>query len=286
MRKLISGKVRDVFLVNQKQLVIVTTDRISAFDVIMDTSIPEKGKVLNSLTKFWFDYTKDIVSNHMISCEMKDMPEQFHKPEFSERIMLVKKLKMIPFEFVVRGYIFGNLWKEYQKNDVIWGHKLPENLHQGERLETPILTPSTKTSNGHDKYVDCQFVENSMGEELFRQIESICFELYSRAYQYAYKRNIIIADAKFEFGIDEQNNLVLADEIFTPDSSRFWNVNEYKVGESPKSFDKEFIREWLMKHMDEGKIRHNIPNDVVKKTALIYQECKNILLDKIDNDSI
>ncbi len=280
MQKLISGKVREVYLVNQDQLVIFTTDRISAFDVILDTLIPEKGMVLNQLSKFWFNYTKDIVSNHMISTEMVDLPKQFHKPEFSERMMLVKKLEMIPFEFIVRGYIFGNMWNEYQKSNEIWGYKLSSNYRKAEKLESPILTPSTKMSNGHDKYVSCQFVENSIGKKMFNQIESFCLALYNRAYQYAYNRNIIIADAKFEFGIDNQNNLVLADEIFTPDSSRFWSVEDYEVGASPQSYDKQIIRDWLLNHKVNGKIQHNIPNDVVKRTAVIYQECKNTLLDK------
>ncbi len=274
MKKIISGKVRDVYEIDADRLVIVTTDRISAYDVILSKPVKDKGKVLNTLSLFWFDYTKDIVRNHVISDKLSDMPEFFQKPEFEERTVLVEKLKILPFEFIIRGYIFGNMWKAYQEEKEFCGLKIDGNYQQAQKLESPILTPSTKTSEGHDVYVSFDYIANAIGKETAGKISDICLKLYNTCYKRAYENGIIIADSKFEFGLDKKNNLVLADEIFTPDSSRFWSLMDYKVGVSPKSYDKQFIRDWLTDNKINGEIQYdNVPNDIIDKTSVIYQEC-------------
>jgi phosphoribosylaminoimidazole-succinocarboxamide synthase len=274
MKKIISGKVRDVYEIDGHRLVIVTTDRISAFDVVLSKPVKNKGKVLNALSLFWFDYTRDIVRNHVISDKLPDMPEFFQKPEFEGRTVLVEKLKMLPFEFVIRGYIFGNMWNAYQDGQEFCGLKIEGNYRQAQKLESPILTPSTKTNEGHDVYVSFDYTENALGKETFEKISAVCLKLYNACFTRAYENGIIIADTKFEFGLDKDNNLVLADEIFTPDSSRFWTLTDYEVGVSPKSYDKQFIRDWLTGNKINGEIQYdNVPDDIINKTSEIYQEC-------------
>ncbi len=279
MEKIISGKVRDVYEIDAEYLVIVTTDRISAFDVILSKPVKDKGKVLNALSSFWFDYTKDIVRNHVISDKLSDMPEFFQKPEFEGRTILVEKLKILPFEFIVRGYIFGNMWRVYQEGKEFCGLEIEGDYRQAQKLDSPILTPSTKASEGHDVYVSFEHVANELGEEIAEKIKGICLELYDKCYKHAHEKGIIIADSKFEFGFDKNNNLVLADEIFTPDSSRFWSAADYEVGVSPKSYDKQFIRDWLTDNKVGGEIQYdNVPDDIIDKTSKIYQECKNLFV--------
>lgn len=274
MNKIISGKVRDIYEVDGDRLVIVTTDRISAFDVILSKPVKDKGKVLNALSLFWFDCTKDIVRNHVISDKLSDMPEFFRKPEFDGRTVLVEKLKILPFEFIIRGFIFGNMWKAYQEGKVFCGIKIEGNYRQAQKLEFPVLTPSTKTSEGHDVYVSFDYVANMLGKETVEKINAVCLKLYDACYKRAFENGIIIADTKFEFGLDKNNNLVLADEIFTPDSSRFWSLSDYEVGVSPKSYDKQFIRDWLADNKINGEIQFdNVPDDIIDKTSEIYQEC-------------
>ncbi|MDR2650082.1 MAG: phosphoribosylaminoimidazolesuccinocarboxamide synthase [Clostridiales bacterium] len=274
MKKIISGKVRDVYEIDDDHLVIVTTDRISAYDVILSKPVKDKGKVLNALSLFWFDYTKDIVRNHVISDKLSDMPEFFRKPEFEARSVLVEKLKILPFEFIIRGYIFGNMWKAYQDGKEFCGSKIEGNYQQAEKLEAPILTPSTKMSEGHDVYVSFDYTANALGKEMAEKINALCLKLYDACYKRAYESGIIIADTKFEFGLDKENNLVLADEIFTPDSSRFWSLTDYEIGISPKSYDKQFIRDWLIGNKINGEIQYdNVPDDIINKTSEIYQEC-------------
>ena len=275
MKKIISGKVREVYDLEDGRMVIVTTDRISAFDVILPTMITDKGKVLNALSNFWFNYTKDIVKNHMISSDLKDMPQEFQKPEFEGRTILVKKLKMIPYEVIVRGYMFGSMYEAYKKGEPFLGHKFEKDYQQAERLAEPIVTPSTKAKEGHDINVTLQYMKDDLGEELGTKIEKAALAVYKKCYEHAAKNGIIIADTKFEFGLDEKGDLVLADEVLTPDSSRFWNAATYKVGTSPASYDKQFVRDWLKDNNLAGDPNiKSIPQDIVAKTAALYKECQ------------
>jgi phosphoribosylaminoimidazole-succinocarboxamide synthase len=274
MKKIISGKVREVYEVSDDRLVIVTTDRISAFDVILPKPVLNKGKVLNAVSLFWFNFTKDIIPNHIVSGGLKDMPEFFQKDEFEGRAVLVKKLKILPFEFIIRGYMFGNMWNAYSKGEEFCGQKIKAGYKLAEKLDAPLFTPSTKAHVGHDEYITVKYVADTIGAELAKKIEKACFELYSACYNYAYKKNIIIADTKFEFGLDENNNIFLADEVFTPDSSRFWDLSGYQVGTSPKSYDKQFVRDWLLNNKINGEMQFDkVPDDILRKTSDIYAEC-------------
>lgn len=276
MKKIISGKVREVYDLEDGRMVIVTTDRISAFDVILPTMITDKGKVLNALSNFWFSYTGDLVKNHMISSDLKDMPAEFQKPEYEGRTILVKKLKMIPYEVIVRGYMFGSMYEAYKKGEPFLGHSFDKEYQQAEKLDAPICTPSTKAKEGHDINVTCQYMKDDLGEELGSKIEKTAIAIYNKCYEHAYKNGIIIADTKFEFGLDENGELVLADEVLTPDSSRFWNLAEYKVGTSPASYDKQFVRDWLKDNNLAGDPNiKSIPDDIVAKTSALYHECQD-----------
>ena len=275
MKKIISGKVREVYDLEDGRMVIVTTDRISAFDVILPTMITDKGKVLNALSNFWFDYTKDIVKNHMISSNLKDMPAEFQKSEFEGRTILVKKLKMVPYEVIVRGYMFGSMYEAYKKGEEFLGHKFDKEYQQAEKLDEPIVTPSTKAAEGHDINVTLDYMKKDLGEELGSKIEKAALAIYKKCYEHAAKNSIIIADTKFEFGLDENGDLVLADEVLTPDSSRFWNAAEYKVGTSPASYDKQFVRDWLKNNNLAGDPNiKSIPAEIVEKTSALYHECQ------------
>lgn len=279
MEKIISGKVREIYQVSEDKLAIVTTDRVSAFDVILPTPIPDKGRILNSLSSFWFSYTKDIVKNHMLSEDLKDMPKELQGEEFAGRTILVKKLKMLPFEFIIRRYLFGSMWKEYQKTGGFCGKELPAGMQQAERLPEPILTPSTKAEEGHDINVSFQYMEDKLGSEMAHKTYDAAMALYQRCYDYAYERGIIIADTKFEFGLDENGELVVADEVLTPDSSRFWSREAYRPGTSPESFDKQYLRDWLIENGLDGKTPPpELPEDVVANTRAKYLECKERLL--------
>ena len=274
MKKIISGKVREVYDLEDGRMVIVTTDRLSAFDVILPTLITDKGKVLNALSNFWFDYTGDIVKNHMISSDLKDMPVEFQKPEYEGRTILVKKLKMIPYEVIIRGYMFGSMYEAYKKGEPFLGHSFDKEYKQAEKLDEPICTPSTKAAEGHDINVTCQYMKDDLGEELGSKIEKVALEVYKKCYEHAYKNGIIIADTKFEFGLDENGELVLADEVLTPDSSRFWDLEKYEVGTSPASYDKQFVRDWLIsKNLNGDPTIKEVDAAVVQKTVDLYHEC-------------
>ncbi|MBE6354718.1 phosphoribosylaminoimidazolesuccinocarboxamide synthase [Treponema sp.] len=274
MKKIISGKVREVYDLEDGRMVIVTTDRISAFDVILPTMITDKGKVLNALSNFWFGLTKDIVKNHMISSDLKDMPAEFQKSEFEGRTILVKKLKMIPYEVIVRGYMFGSMYEAYKKGEPFLGHSFDKKYEQAEKLEEPIVTPSTKAAEGHDINVTFDYMKKDLGEELATKIQNAALAIYKKCYDHAYKNGIIIADTKFEFGLDENGELVLGDEVLTPDSSRFWNLDTYRTGTSPASYDKQFVRDWLKDNNLAGDPDiKSIPEDVVAKTSALYHEC-------------
>lgn len=275
MKKIISGKVREVYDLEDGRMVIVTTDRISAFDVILPTLIPGKGKVLNALSNFWFGYTKDICRNHMISSDLKDMPAEFQKSEYEGRTVLVKKLRMIPYEVIVRGYMFGSMYEAYKKGEPFLGHTFEKEYRQAEQLEKPIVTPSTKAAEGHDINVTLDCMKKDLGEALGTKIGQTALAVYKKCYDHAYKNGIIIADTKFEFGLDEDGELVLGDEVLTPDSSRFWNLAEYKAGTSPASYDKQFVRDWLTKNGLAGNAGiKEIPAEVAEKTAALYRECE------------
>lgn len=279
MKPIYSGKVREIYDISDKCLVIVTTDRISAFDHILPVPVKDKGIVLNKLSNFWFDKTRNIVPNHIIDDRIENMPPFFQNKYFRERTVMVEKLNMLPFEFVVRGYLYGSMWKAYDNGEPFCGTILPKNYKLAQKLEQPIFTPALKNDIGHDVYVSTEEAESKIGAETFKQIMEICFKLYEVCSEYAFSKGLIIADAKFEFGQNEQGQLVLADEIFTPDSSRYWDVDSYKVGISPDSFDKQFLRDWLLNNKVNGEFQFDrVPENVLIQTEKLYHECLNKLI--------
>ena len=273
MKKIGSGKVREIYEVDEESLLITVSDRISAFDVIMNEPVEDKGKILNKISEFWFDYTKNIIPNHIISTRLEDFPEEFRTSEFENRSMLVKKLKMLPIECIVRGYITGSGWESYKKDRSVCGIKLPEGLQESQKLDTPIFTPTTKAEAGHDENIDFEEVCKLIGEDLANQVKEKTIEVYAKCAEYALSKGIIIADTKFEFGINEDNNLVLADEVLTPDSSRFWPLDEYQVGRGQNSFDKQYLREYLKStNWDKTPPAPTLPEDVITTTRNKYIE--------------
>ena len=278
------GKVREINDLGDK-LIMVATDRISAFDVILHNQITEKGKVLTQMSKFWFDLTKDVIPNDLISVENKDMPEFFQQPEFEGRATLCKKLEMIPIECIVRGYITGSGWENYKKDGTICGMKLPEGLVECAKLPEPLYTPSTKAEIGdHDENINFEqsivVLEKAFpgrGEEIATKIKDATIAVYKKCADYALSKGIIIADTKFEFGLDEEGNVLLADEVLTPDSSRFWRLDQYKPGEGQSSFDKQFVRNWLKANPDNNA---TLPQEVVDKTIALYKEAYTMLTGK------
>lgn len=267
-----SGKVRDIFDFGN-ELLIVASDRLSAFDVVMPNGIPDKGKILTQISIFWFDYLKNIIPNHIISTDISDYPGSAKNLKILEkRSMLVKKAKVIPIECVARGYLSGSGWKEYQKQGTVCGIKLPSGLKESQRLPETIFTPTTKEEAGHDMAVDFSFVENKIGKNSASFIKERSIALYETAVKYALSKGIIIADTKFEFGV-LNNKIILVDEILTPDSSRFWPKDQYKIGISPPSFDKQFVRDYLETlDWDKTPPGPNLPPDVISKTRDKYLE--------------
>ena len=285
MKKLISGKVRDVYEVSEKELAVVTTDRISAFDVILNSTIKDKGKALNLISLYWFDYTSSIIPNHIISSELSDMPELFRNDpqQYEKRTVLVKKLKMLPYEFIVRGYMFGSLWEEYKTNGTYCGQRIDKKYELAQKLNRPVVTPSAKNSEGHDENISLQRLYSELGNETADKICRISIELYEKCYKHALEKGIIIADTKFEFGYDENGSLTLGDEIFTPDSSRFWATDDYKTGTSPSSYDKQFVRDWLIENKLNGVTpAPELPDDIAGKTAALYKECYSRITGKAE----
>lgn len=276
------GKVRDVYEVDEKSLLLVATDRISAFDCVMPTTIPHKGEVLTTLSAFWFEYLQDLTANHLITSDFEKMPEIIcRNEELRGRSMLVKKTKVFPVECVVRGYLEGSGWKDYQASGKICGHELPENLRQCEKLPRPIFTPATKASEGHDENItELEFAE-ILGAETAEKLKSLSLEIYRAASEYALTRGIIIADTKFEFGLDENGNILLIDEVLTPDSSRFWSVETYSPGKAQPSFDKQFVREYL-ETLDWNKQppAPELPEEIVKATTERYLAAYRLLTGK------
>lgn len=278
------GKVRQVYD-NGDSLIIVATDRISAFDNILKNIIPDKGAVLTKMSRFWFDETNSIVPNHMLSTDTADMPEFFRTEQFEGKSMKCKKLTMLPIECIVRGYITGSGWESYQKNGTVCGIKLPEGLKESDKLPEPIYTPTTKADLGdHDEHITFEesvtILEQlfpGKGESYAAQIRDHTIALYKKCAAYALSKNIIIADTKFEFGLDENGTVMLGDEMLTPDSSRFWPLEGYQPGQGQPSFDKQFVRDWLKQNPDHDGV---LPEEVVAKTAAKYREAYELLTGK------
>jgi len=268
-----SGKVRELYGFGDR-LLLVASDRISAFDVVLPTPIPDKGRVLTALSRFWFERTADLVPNHMISIDVADFPAEARElPDLAGRSMLANRLVMMPIECVVRGYLVGSGWKDYRATGSVCGHALPSGLREADRLPEPLFTPSTKATEGHDANIDRAGGVALVGEERFARLEQLSIDLYRTAADYALERGIIIADTKFEFGEDAQGRLVVGDEVLTPDSSRFWPVDEYAPGSSPPSYDKQYVRNWLETlDWDKTPPGPEIPADVVAGTRARYVE--------------
>jgi len=272
--------VRDIYRIDDQHMLIVSTDRLSAFDVVFPQPIPQKGELLTRISNFWFSRTSDTVENHLSNLKLQDYVSQRDYQQLASRSIIVKQLKTLPVEAIVRGYIIGSGWKDYTASGAICGIQLPAGLQQAEQLSEPIFTPSTKATVGdHDINVSFGQVVDLIGEEKSNQVREIAIQLYQSAAHYARSRGIIIADTKFEFGIDENDQLVLIDEILTPDSSRFWPVDQYRVGTSPPSFDKQFIRDYLdTLNWDKTPPAPQIPQAIIDKTQLKYQQAHDILV--------
>lgn len=275
------GKVREIYDLKEN-LLMVATDRISAFDVILNNRIADKGRVLTQMSKFWFDFTRDVIPNDLLSIDTKDMPEFFRNESFEGRSTLCRKLEMIPIECIVRGYITGSGWENYKKDGTICGRKLPEGLKECEKLPEPLYTPSTKAELGeHDENISFEqsigVLEKAFpgrGEALAVKIRDATLAVYRKCADYALSRGIIIADTKFEFGLDREGNVVLADEVLTPDSSRFWRLRGYEAGKPQASFDKQYVRDWLRANPDN---QNTLPEEVVERTSALYKEAYTML---------
>ena len=275
------GKVREIYD-NGDTLIMVATDRISCFDVILNNHVHKKGTVLTQLSRFWFDMTKDILPNHMISVDAEDMPEYFHQKQFLGNSMLCRRLEILPVECIVRGYITGSGWASYQKDGTVCGITLPAGLRESDKLPEPIYTPSTKAEIGeHDENISFEqsidYLEERFpgkGREYGEKLRDYTLALYKKCAEYALRRGIIIADTKFEFGLDEQGSIVLADEMLTPDSSRFWPADEYEPGHGQPSFDKQFARDWLKANPGND---WTLPEEVVQKTIDKYLQAYELL---------
>lgn len=278
------GKVREIYDVGEN-LILVATDRISCFDVILNNTVTKKGTVLTQMSKFWFDLTSDILPNHMITTDVNEMPEFFRQDRFNGNSMLVKKLNMLPVECIVRGYITGSGWASYKENGTVCGIKLPEGLKESDKLPEPIYTPSTKAEIGdHDENISyeqsVEYLEKRFpgkGEEYASKLRDYTIALYKKCADYALTKGIIIADTKFEFGLDENGNIVVGDEMLTPDSSRFWPADVYEAGHSQPSFDKQFARDWLKANEHDD---WTLPADIVDKTIEKYLQAYELLTGK------
>ncbi|HEU5151825.1 MAG TPA: phosphoribosylaminoimidazolesuccinocarboxamide synthase [Iamia sp.] len=268
-----SGKVRDIYDAGDDRLLMVTSDRLSAFDVVMAEPIPDKGRVLTAMSAFWFDHLADIVPGHLISTELEDLPEEAQDPSIAGRAMLCRRADMLSIECIVRGYITGSAWKEYKASGTMHGSKLPEGLQESDKLPEPVFTPSTKAEVGdHDENVDFDTAVSLVGAELAERARDVSLALYQRGAEWAAERGIIIADTKFELGLVE-GELVLADEVLTPDSSRFWPADEWVPGSTPPSFDKQPVRDYLETlDWDKTPPPPALPDDVVAASAARYRE--------------
>ncbi|KAI9279833.1 phosphoribosylaminoimidazole-succinocarboxamide synthase [Sporodiniella umbellata] len=284
LKLLARGKVRDLYDIDEKSLLFVATDRISAFDVIMKNSIPGKGKILTEISLFWFDLLKDVLPNHLITADFNKMPAQVqeYREQLEGRSILVKKMKVLPIEAIVRGYITGSGLSEYKKKGTICDIPLPEGLVDSQKLPQVLFTPSTKAEIGdHDENIHpSKMVEILKSQALADQVAQAAVELYSKASEYAARKGIIIADTKFEFGLDENNQLVLVDEVLTPDSSRFWPAAKYEAGRTQDSFDKQFLRNYLESIDFDKKTSIELPSEVTQNTLEKYKEAFFLLTGK------
>jgi phosphoribosylaminoimidazole-succinocarboxamide synthase len=272
--------VRDVYAVDDEHLLIVVTDRISAFDCILPTPIERKGAVLTSLSKFWFQKLNHIVPNHLVTTDIEQMPAtvQRHADKLAGRSMLVRRAEIFPIECVVRGYLVGSGWKDYQRTGEVCGHRLPEGLQESQELATPLFTPSTKAEEGHDENISEAQTREILGDQVAGFLSQTSLQLYREAREYARSRNIIIADTKFEFGRDTSGQIILVDEALTPDSSRFWPLEGYTPGKSQPSFDKQFVRDYLERlDWDKRPPAPAIPAEVAEATTVRYLEAHRLL---------
>ena len=274
LKLLNQGKVRDIYDIDDENMMIVTTDRLSAFDVIMNEPIPFKGEVLTKMANFWFEKFRDLVPNHLTDKNPLDFVSQNEVDQIINRSVIVKKLKPIPIEVIVRGYIIGSGWKEYELDRSICGINLPMELKLAQELPRPIFTPSSKAEIGSvDENISIEACENLIGKEFTNQLSLISLDLYKKAYKFAYNKGIIIADTKFEFGVDDLGVIHIMDEILTPDSSRFWPKESYQLGISPPSFDKQFVRDWLESiNWNKSPPPPALPDDIIQKTSEKYRE--------------
>lgn len=277
------GKVRDVYAVDDHSLLIVATDRISAFDCVLPTPIQRKGEVLTALSEFWFQQLRNVVPNHLITTDTSQMPESVrqHAADLQGRSMLAKRAEVFPVECVVRGYLVGSGWKDYLRTGEVCGHKLPEGLQESAELPEPIFTPSTKAEHGHDMNISEADVREMLGEETTTSLRNTSLSLYNKARDYARNRGIIIADTKFEFGLDENGEIILVDEVLTPDSSRFWPLEAYAPGRSQPSFDKQFVRDYLETlNWDKKPPAPAIPSHIADATTGRYLEAYKLITGK------
>ncbi len=273
LKKIGKGKVRDIYAVGDDKMLIVASDRLSAFDVVLPDPIPDKGKVLNQMANFWFERLGHIVPNQLTGIDPESVVAPEEQGQVKGRAVVVKKLKPLPIEAVVRGYLIGSGWKDYQKSGAVCGVELPKGLQQAQKLPQPIFTPATKAESGHDENISFEEVEKLIGKPLAAKVRDASIRLYQEAAEYAATKGIIIADTKFEFGLDEKNNLILIDEVLTADSSRFWPADSYKVGISPPSYDKQFVRDYLETlTWDKTPPAPKLPPDVIARTAQKYRD--------------
>lgn len=275
------GKVRDVYAVNEEQLLIVATDRISAFDCVLPTPIERKGEVLTALSRFWFTKLAHIAPNHLLTTSIDEMPEVIrgHGTDLRGRSMLVRRTDVFPVECVVRGYLSGSGWKDYQRTGQVCGHQLPEGFRESEQLARPIFTPATKADTGHDENISEPQMASIIGSEVTELLRDVSLRLYQEASEYARGRGIIVADTKFEFGRDRDGRIILIDEVLTPDSSRFWPTESYEAGKSQASFDKQFVRDYLEQlDWDKQPPAPPLPPDVAAATTARYLEAYELIV--------
>lgn len=275
------GKVRDIYAVDDNHMLIITTDRLSAFDVVLPQAIPNKGEVLTRVANFWFKRTEHLLPNHLANIPLEQViTDEKIRQQLGDRAIIVKKLRALPVEAIVRGYLIGSGWKDYQRSGGVCGIALPANLRLADKLPEAIYTPSTKAAVGaHDENIDFATTVDLLGEELATQVRDLSLKIYAESAEYALQRGIIIADTKFEFGVDEAGQLHLIDEVLTPDSSRFWPAEQYQPGVSPPSFDKQFVRDYL-ETLDWGKTPPGpvLPEEIIQKTAEKYREAERKLV--------
>lgn len=283
LKPLHQGKVRDIYDIDDKTMLLIATDRLSAFDVVLPTPIPQKGAILTQIANFWFDKLAHVVPNHLTGIDPNSLvTDPAEKAQLGQRALVVKKLKPLPIEAIVRGYLVGSGWKEYKASGTVCGITLPAGLQEASRLPEPIFTPSSKAAVGdHDENISLQRTAELLGNKLAEKVAKVSIELYKEAAEYALTRGIIIADTKFEFGLDDEGTLYLIDEVLTPDSSRFWPADQYKVGSNPPSYDKQFVRDWLESTgWDKTPPGPELPADVATKTGEKYREAYQKLTGK------